>query len=81
LDCCAQSWRLVFCWYRASPVLYFAPGRREQFSLEIGRDVTARDIIALGALLAQQLPNDRGPDQAPRRLKAFFLDGLAPTAR
>jgi hypothetical protein len=41
----------------------------------------ARDIIALGALLAQQLPNDRRSDQAPRRLKAFFLDGLAPPAR
>jgi hypothetical protein len=30
---------------------------------------------------AQPLPNNRGPDQAPRRLKAFFLDGLAPPAR
>jgi hypothetical protein len=36
-------------------------------------DVTTRDIIVLGALLAQQLPNDQGPDQAPGRLKAFFL--------
>ena len=47
----------------------------------IRADVTTRDIIVLGALLAQQLPNDGGPDQAPRRLKAFFLDGLAPPAR
>jgi AcrR family transcriptional regulator len=47
----------------------------------IRADVTARDVIVLGALLAQQLPNDEGPDQASRRLKAFFLDGLAPRAR
>ena len=47
----------------------------------IRTDVTTRDIIALTALLAQHLPDDRGSDQAPRRLKAFFLDGLAPPAR
>jgi AcrR family transcriptional regulator len=47
----------------------------------IRADVTTRDIIVLTALLAQQLPDNRGPDQAPRRLKAFFLDGLAPPAR
>ena len=44
----------------------------------IRADATTRDIIALTALLAQQLPHDNGSDQAPRRLKAFFLDGLAP---
>jgi len=53
-------------------------GRRDG---TIRADVTARDIIVLGAILAQQLPNDRRSDQAPRRLKAFFLDGLAPPAR
>jgi hypothetical protein len=53
-------------------------GRRDA---TIRADVTTRDIIVLTALLAQQLPNNRGPDQAPRRLKAFFLDGLAPAAR
>ena len=47
----------------------------------IRADVTARDIIVLTAVLAQQLPDNRGPDQAPRRLKAFFLDGLAPPPR
>jgi len=47
----------------------------------IRTDVTTRDIIVLTALLAQQLPADRGSDQAPMRLKAFFLDGLAPPAR
>jgi AcrR family transcriptional regulator len=47
----------------------------------IRADATTRDIITLTALLAQRLPNDNGPDQAPRRLKAFFLDGLAPPAR
>ena len=47
----------------------------------IRADVTARDVIVLTALLAQQLPDNRGPDQAPRRLKAFFLDGLAPPPR
>jgi AcrR family transcriptional regulator len=47
----------------------------------IRADVTTRDIIVLTALLAQQLPDNQGPDQAPRRLKAFFLDGLAPPAR
>jgi len=46
----------------------------------IRADVTARDIIVLTALLAQQLPDNRGSDQAPRRLKAFFLDGLASPA-
>ena len=46
----------------------------------IRADATTRDIIALTALLAQQLSNNRGWDQAPRRLKAFFLDGLAPPA-
>ncbi len=53
-------------------------GRRDG---TIRADVTARDIIVLGAMLAQQLPNDRRSDQALRRLKAFFLDGLAPPAR
>jgi hypothetical protein len=43
----------------------------------IRADVTTRDIIVLTALLAQQLPDNRGSDQAPGRLKAFFLDGLA----
>jgi AcrR family transcriptional regulator len=52
-------------------------GRRDG---TIRADVTARDIIVLGALLAQPLPGDGGPDPAPRRLKAFFLDGLAPRA-
>jgi hypothetical protein len=49
----------------------------------IRADVTTRDIIVLTALLAQQLPDNRGSDsdQAARRLKAFFLDGLAPPAR
>ena len=47
----------------------------------IRADVTTRDIIVLTALLAQQLPASRGSDQSPRRLKAFFLDGLAPPAR
>ena len=47
----------------------------------IRADVTTRDIIVLSALLAQQLPDDRGSDHAPRRLKSFFLDGLAPPAR
>jgi len=53
-------------------------GRRDG---TIRADVTARDIIAVTALLAQRLPNDRGSDQAPGRLKAFFLDGLAPPGR
>ena len=53
-------------------------GRRDG---TIRADVTARDIIVLGALLAQQLPNDEGSDEAPGRLKVFFLDGLAPPAR
>jgi AcrR family transcriptional regulator len=53
-------------------------GRRDG---TIRADVSTRDIIVLTALLAHQLPNDRGSDQAPRRLKAFFLDGLAPPAR
>jgi AcrR family transcriptional regulator len=55
-------------------------GRRDG---TIRADVTTRDIIVLTAMLAQQLPNNRGSDQAqaPRRLKAFFLDGLAPPAR
>ena len=53
-------------------------GRRDG---TIRADVTTRDIIVLTALLAQQLPDNRGSDQAPRRLKAFFLDGLAPPAR
>lgn len=47
----------------------------------IRADVTTRDIIVLTELLAQALPANRGSDQAPRRLKAFFLDGLAPPAR
>ena len=47
----------------------------------IRADVTTRDIIVLTALLAQQLPDNRGSDQAARRLKAFFVDGLAPPAR
>jgi hypothetical protein len=47
----------------------------------IRTEVTTRDIIGLSALLAQQLPGNRGSDQAPRRLKSFFLDGLAPPAR
>jgi hypothetical protein len=39
---------------------------------------SARDIIILTALLAQQLPNDRGSDQAPRRLSTcdVFLSAL-----
>jgi AcrR family transcriptional regulator len=53
-------------------------GRRDG---TIRADVTTRDIIVLTALLAQQLPGNRRPDQAPRRLKAFFLDGLTPPAR
>jgi AcrR family transcriptional regulator len=52
-------------------------GRRDG---TIRADVTARDIIVLGALLAQQLPDDGGLDHAPRRLKSFFLDGLGPPA-
>jgi hypothetical protein len=52
-------------------------GRRDG---TIRADATTRDIIALTALLAQPL-NNRGSDEAPRRLKAFFLDGLAPPAR
>jgi AcrR family transcriptional regulator len=55
-------------------------GRRDG---TIRADVTTRDIIVLTALLAQQLPDNRGSDsdQAARRLKTFFLDGLAPPAR
>jgi AcrR family transcriptional regulator len=47
----------------------------------IRAEVTTRDIIVLSALLTQQLPDNRGSDQTPRRLKSFFLDGLAPPAR
>ena len=49
----------------------------------IRADVTTRDIIVLTALLAQQLPDNRGSDsdQAARRLKTFFLDGLASPTR
>ena len=53
-------------------------GRRDG---TIRADVMTRDLIALTSLLAQQLPQGPGPDQTPRRLKAFFLDGLAPPAR
>jgi AcrR family transcriptional regulator len=47
----------------------------------IRTEVTTRDIIGLSALLAQQLSDNRGSDQTPRRLKSFFLDGLASPAR
>ena len=50
-------------------------GRRDG---TIRADVTARDIIVLTAMLAQPLPHNPGPGQTPGRLKAFFLDGLAP---
>jgi AcrR family transcriptional regulator len=50
-------------------------GRRDG---TIRADATTRDIIVLTALLAQPLPHNPGPDETPRRLKAFFLDGLAP---
>jgi AcrR family transcriptional regulator len=53
-------------------------GRRDG---TIRADATTRDIIVLTALLAQPLLHNPGPDQTPRRLKAFFLDGLAPPAR
>jgi len=53
-------------------------GRRDG---TIRADATTRDIIVLTALLAQPLPHNPGPDQTARRLKAFFLDGLAPPAR
>jgi hypothetical protein len=53
-------------------------GRRDG---TIRADAMTRDLIALTALLAQQLPHGPGPDQTPGRLKAFFLDGLAPPAR
>jgi hypothetical protein len=53
-------------------------GRRDG---TIRADATTRDIIVLTALLAQPLPHNPGPDPTPRRLKAFFLDGLAPSAR
>jgi AcrR family transcriptional regulator len=50
-------------------------GRRDG---TIRADATTPDIIVLTALLAQPPPHNPGPDQTPRRLKAFFLDGLAP---
>jgi AcrR family transcriptional regulator len=53
-------------------------GRRDG---TIRADATARDIIVLTALLAQPLPHNPDPDQTLRRLKAFFLDGLAPPVR
>jgi hypothetical protein len=49
-------------------------GRRDG---TIRADAMTRDLIALTALLA----HSPGPGQTPRRLKAFFLDGLAPPAR
>ncbi len=53
-------------------------GRRDG---TIRADATTRDIIVLAALLVQPMPHNPGSDQTPRRLKAFFLDGLAPPAR
>jgi AcrR family transcriptional regulator len=43
----------------------------------IRADATTQDIIVLGAMLAQQLPNNPDSDQTSQRLKAIFLDGLA----
>jgi AcrR family transcriptional regulator len=39
-------------------------------------DATTRDVIVLGAMLAQ-LPDNPDGSQASRQLKAIFLDGLA----
>ncbi len=52
-------------------------GRRDG---TIRADATTQDIIVLGAILSQQLPNGPAADQTAERLKAFFLDGLAPPA-
>jgi AcrR family transcriptional regulator len=49
-------------------------GRRDG---SIRADAGTRDIIVLGAMLAQQLPNYPDWDHASQRLKAIFLDGLA----
>jgi AcrR family transcriptional regulator len=42
----------------------------------IRMDATTRDVIVLGAMLAQ-LPDNPDGSQASRQLKAIFLDGLA----
>jgi len=48
----------------------------------ITRDVSARDIVAFGSLLAQPRPADPGWDETCRRLLATYLAGLgsAPAA-
>lgn len=42
----------------------------------IRMDATTRDVIVLGAMLAQ-VPDNPDGSQASRQLKAIFLDGLA----
>lgn len=49
-------------------------GRRDG---TIRADATTQDIIVLGAMLAQLLPNNPDSEHTPQRLKAIFLDGLA----
>ncbi|MHA3701907.1 TetR/AcrR family transcriptional regulator [Jatrophihabitans sp. YIM 134969] len=44
----------------------------------IGSDVTARDVVVFGSLLAQPRPVDPGWDATCRRLLATWLAGLAP---
>ena len=45
----------------------------------IRHDVTAGDIIIMGALLAQPLPHAPDWDQTARRQACIYLDGLAQT--
>lgn len=43
----------------------------------IGQDVTTRDVVVFGAMLAQPLSSTRGWDRTARRQKAIFLAGVA----
>jgi AcrR family transcriptional regulator len=49
---------------------------RGQADATIGPDVAPRDVVVLGAMLAQPRPPDRGWDATCRRLLATFIKGL-----
>lgn len=44
-------------------------------------DLTPRDVIVFGAMLAQPLSNTPGWEDTARRQKSLFLAGLSPTLR
>ncbi len=44
-------------------------------------DLTPRDVIVFGAMLAQPLSNTHGWEDTARRQKSLFLAGLSPTLR